>query len=166
MWVPKWSPPEVALRAAIAYAFVVLLFRLAGRRELARYSVFNVIVLFLLSPAMRQTIVGDDTSMTSGMVALSTMVVLDIALSWMSFRSERFADLLTGPVRRLVHHGRVDLETMRRARVSERELLAELRRYGRHRLEGVTEARLERNGRITFTFDEAPREPVERHTSD
>jgi uncharacterized membrane protein YcaP (DUF421 family) len=157
MWIPEWSPLEVAVRAAIIYLFVQILFRLAGRKELARYSTSDVALLFLVSTAARKSIVGEDSSLTAAMVALATIVGLDVLFSWLSFRSRRVADVVEGPPRKLVHGGRVDEEELRRTRISRDELVAHLRGHGRTRLEDVEEAYLERSGKITFVFREAER---------
>ena len=154
MWHPTWPPGEVALRAGLIYLFILILFRLIGRKELSRYSGFNVAVLFLISVATRQTILGDDTSLTNAMVALGTIFGLDYLLSVLVFRSRGLADILEGPVRQLVKDGVPNPRQLVHCRISREELEAELRRYGRSSLDEVEAAYLERSGRITFTFRE------------
>lgn len=156
MWWPQWPPWEVALRAAFIYLFILLLFRLVGRKELSRYSTFNMAVLFLITVATRQTFLGDDPSLTSAMVGLGTIFGLDYLLSYLVFRSRRLADLLEGPVRVLVKDGvPIDRQLMH-CRITIQELKAEMRRYGHDSLDEVTAAYLERSGRITFTFRDRP----------
>lgn len=160
MWAPRWPPWEVALRAAIVYLSLQLLLRLVGRKELARYSTINASVLIIISIALRETIVGDDTSITSGIVALATIIGLDWLLSYLSFRSERAADIIEGPVRQLVKGGVPVERAMRRSRVSRAQLLAELRRqHGRGSLAEVADAFLERSGHVSFTLREGAAPP-------
>jgi uncharacterized membrane protein YcaP (DUF421 family) len=152
LWKPDLPPWEVALRAAIVYAFVQLVFRAAGRKELGRWGVPEVALLFLVTTSTRMSIVADDESLTSAMVALTTIVVLDRILSSLASRSRRAADLIEGPVRRLVRNGELVHEELARARLSEDELLARVREQGRERLEDVKDAFLERSGKVTIVF--------------
>jgi uncharacterized membrane protein YcaP (DUF421 family) len=152
MWKPDIPPWEVALRAAIIYGFVQLVFRIAGRKELGRWGTPEVALLFLVTVATRKSIVADDESLTTAMVALATIVVLDRILSALTSRSRRTADLVEGPVRQLVRAGKIDREEMSRARLSEDELLARVRERGKERLEDVKDAFLERSGNVTIIF--------------
>lgn len=152
MWAPTWNPLTVIVRAAIAYLFVQLMFRIVGRKELARYSTFDIAVLFLISTTMRQTIVGDDKSLTNAMIGLGTILFLDWALSYASYKSPLAARIIQGPVPLLVHDGRADDRALRRHRISREELMAQLRQHGHDSLADVARAHLERSGRVSFVF--------------
>lgn len=150
MWVPELSPLEVVVRAAVVYLIVLALFRLAGRKELSRYSPFDFLLILLVSQALRQTLVGSDKSLTNGLVSLATLLGLDLLLSWLSFRSRRFAALVEGRPRNLVQDGRPIVEALKRSRFSLDDLQSRLRRYGIDRLECVESAWLEGDGNVTF----------------
>jgi uncharacterized membrane protein YcaP (DUF421 family) len=152
MWSPELPPHEVALRAAVIYVFVQLLFRLAGRKELGRWGPSDVALLFLITTAARQSIVGDDPSLTSAMVGLATLVGLDWLLSFLASRSRRAADLLEGPVRQLVRDGELQRDVMRRTRITEDQLLAHVRDKGKESLRDVKDAFLERSGKVTIVL--------------
>jgi uncharacterized membrane protein YcaP (DUF421 family) len=154
LWTPDVPPWEVVLRATIIYAFVVALFRVVGRKELGRWGVSDVVLLFLITTAARKSIVGDDESLTTAMVALATIVFLDWAQSKLTWRSARAAVVLEGPVRQLVRDGELQREVMRKTRVSEEELLAHVREKGRETLADLKDAFLERSGRITIVLRE------------
>jgi uncharacterized membrane protein YcaP (DUF421 family) len=149
LWIPELSPWEVIVRATIVYALVQVLFRVAGRKELGRWSISDVALLFLVATAVRKSIVADDASLTTAAIGLGTIVLLDWLLSLVTSRSDRAADLLEGPVRQLVRDGELLRRTMRRTRVSEGELLACVREHGRESLADLRDAFLERSGRIT-----------------
>ncbi len=154
MWKPELSPLEVVLRAAIIYAFLIVAFRVVGRKELGRWGASDVVLLFLISVAARQTIVGEDRSLTTAMVALGTLLGLDWALSALTARSSRLADLLEGKVRQLVRDGELQRDVMRRTRISEDELLEQVRRAGKETLADLKDAFLERSGKITVVLRE------------
>jgi uncharacterized membrane protein YcaP (DUF421 family) len=152
LWRPELSPIEVVVRSALVYAFVQVLFRLAGRRSMARWGLPEVALLFVVGTALRKTLVGNDESVLSGFIALTTIVALDRIISAVVIRSSAAADTLEGPIVQLVHDGRLDRAAMLRSRISEDELLARVRARGHERLEEVKDAFLERSGEVTVTF--------------
>ena len=152
--MPSWPPWEVALRAALVYGVLVVLLRLAGRKEITRYSVFDIAALVLITVAARTAIVGEDHSLTSAFVALATIFGLDLLLSWTSFRSHRLATIIEGPRVLLVEDGRVREEALRHLRLSHDELLARLRVHGTDDLARVRSAYMEHDGKVTFVLRE------------
>jgi uncharacterized membrane protein YcaP (DUF421 family) len=154
LWRPELPPHEVIFRAAVIYLFIQILFRVVGRKELARWGASDIVLLFLVTTASRMSIVGDDKSLTSAMIGLATIVGLDGILSKLTAVSRRAADFVEGPVRQLVRGGELQREVMRKTRISEDELLAHVREKGKERLEDVKDAFLERSGKVTIIFRE------------
>jgi uncharacterized membrane protein YcaP (DUF421 family) len=152
LFAPELPPWEVALRAAFVYVFIQVLFRALGRKELGRWGLPDVVLLFLLGTAVRTSIVGKDASLTSAMVGLSTIALLDWLLSRASARSDRVADLLEGPVRQLVRDGEILDRQLRRVRLSRSELLAHVHEKGGESLSDVKHAFLERSGKVTVVL--------------
>ncbi len=152
MWAPTWHPATVIVRAAIVYGIIQVMFRIVGRKELGRYSTFDIAVLFLITTAARQTIVGDDKSITSAAIGLGTILSVDWMLSYLCFRSSTVARIVQGPIPRLVHDGEIDDRALRRHRISREQLLAYLRQHGHRDLDDVADAYLERSGRVSFVF--------------
>jgi uncharacterized membrane protein YcaP (DUF421 family) len=152
MWRPEHHPLETALRAAVAYLFVHVAFRMVGRKELGRHSTYEIVLLLFVSVAMRQTIVGKDESLTTGALGFATLLLIDTLVAWIVRLSPRAARLIDGPVRELARDGRLDQDAMKRARITREQLLAALRSHGRERLEDVRRAYLERSGRISVVF--------------
>jgi uncharacterized membrane protein YcaP (DUF421 family) len=152
MWRPEQHPLETVVRGAVAYAYVHVAFRLVGRRELGRHSTYEIVLLLFVSVAMRTTVVGNDKSVTTGMLGFGTLLAIDAIVAWMVRRSPRVARFVDGPVRLLVQDGRLDEEGMRRARMTREQLLAELRRHGREHLDEVHHAYLERSGKVSVIF--------------
>jgi uncharacterized membrane protein YcaP (DUF421 family) len=154
LWKPELSPLEVMFRAAAVYVFIQVLFRVVGRKELARWGASDIVLLFLVATAARKSIVADDASLTTAMIGLATIVALDRLLSLLSARSRRAADLLEGPVRQLVRDGELQRDVMRKTRISEDELLAHVREKGKESLDAVKDAFLERSGKVTLVLRE------------
>ncbi len=152
LWRPELSPLEIVFRAVVVYAVALALFRIVGRKELARYAPFDFLLILLVSQALRQTLVAGDKSLTSGILSLATLLALDLLLSWSSFRNRRVGALVQGRPRKLVEDGRPIDEELRHSRFTVDELRSRLRRYGIDRLEAVESAWLERDGNVTFVL--------------
>jgi uncharacterized membrane protein YcaP (DUF421 family) len=152
LWVPELNPLEVVLRATLVYLAVQLVFRIAGRKALQRWGPPEIVLLFLVSTAVRKTIVAGDESLTSALVGLGTIAALDRLVTTVTARWRRAADVVEGPVLHLVRDGKLDRAAMARARIGEHELLARVRAKGRERLEDVRHAWFERSGEVTIVF--------------
>jgi uncharacterized membrane protein YcaP (DUF421 family) len=152
IWYPERSPWETVLRAVVVYVFVHVAFRVVGRRELGGHSAYVIVLLFLVGVAMRQSIVGDDGSLTTAMIGLSTLLALDALARWLSYHSPRAAIVIHGPVRELVRDGRVNERELRRAHVSRGQLLSAARVHGCQGLAEVRLASLEPSGHISFVL--------------
>ena len=153
LWLPEQSPWETALRAVTVYAFVHVGFRLVGRRSLGQHSTYAIVLLFLISVSMREAIVAGDPSLTTAMIAFSTLLAVDAIVARLTMVSPAAARVVEGPVRELVRDGRPDEDEMRRAHVSREQLLAAVREHGRGSLADVRRAHLERTGRISVIFE-------------
>lgn len=150
LWSPVLPPGEIVVRTAVVFIYIQLLIRLVGRKELARLTLFDIVVVLLVAPAVRMAIVGSDGSLTSAMIALATLAGLDRLLSELCRRSPRWADLLQGPVRKLITGGELNPRALARAGLSDKDLEAELHRHGLRDLSQVDEAYLEHTGAVTF----------------
>ena len=155
LFTPDLMPWEVAFRAAVMFVFIQVLFRIAGRKAVGRWGVPEVALLFLVTTSSRMSIVADDPSLTSAMVALVTIVALDRLLSTFVFRSEGAADVIEGPVRQLVKDGELQRDVLAKTKVSESELLARVREKGKEGLAEGKDAFFERSGTITIVFRES-----------
>lgn len=157
MWVPQASPWEIVLRAVVVYVGLLVALRLLGRKELARSTKFDAVLLLLLAQALRMTLVGDDPSLTAAALSLGTLLGVDWLFSWTSWRFAGFRHFVDGTTRVLVSHGRPNSAALRQSRMSREELLAHLRAHGLAALEEVEESRIEPNGRVTVIPKEAVR---------
>ena len=152
LWEIQQPVAETVIRSSIVYLIVHLLLRLAGRKELSRYSSFDVAVLFLIGVAVRRAMTVDDASLTTATIALATVILWDVFFSWLGFRSTLAAALLKGKPRLLVKDG-VPLEAeLRACRMSIEELRARGREVGLATLTGVAEAHLETDGKVSFVL--------------
>ena len=142
---------DAVIRAFIVYAFLLVVFRLAGKRTLAQTSSFELVLLLIISETVQQAMVDDDHSMTNGMLLSLTLVSMTIALSWLKQRFPKFDRWLEEEPLIILENGKPHKDRMDKVRVDEAEILAAARRLqGLTSLDDIKYAILESNGEITI----------------
>ena len=141
---------DIAIRAIVLYVFLVVVMRVTGRRELAALSPFDLILLIVLGDAVQQGLTQDDYSVTGAIIAVSTLATMQVATSYVSFRSRRVEKLLEGEPIVIVHDGKVVKRNADRERLTIDEICESMRSKQIARLEDVAWAIVETNGDISF----------------
>jgi uncharacterized membrane protein YcaP (DUF421 family) len=166
------SLPEIVARTAIVYGFLVVVLRITGKREVGQLSILELIVILLISDAVQNSMVGENTSLWSGLVAVLTLFAIDLGLKAISRRSRRLRTVLEGEPRLLVRDGRVLQRALREEGVGIEDLRTAVRAQGLARIEDVRLAVLETDGSIsvipmseTTASGEAASEPGEADAS-
>jgi uncharacterized membrane protein YcaP (DUF421 family) len=133
------------------YVFLVLLFRCTGKRTLHQATVFDLVLLLVIAEACQQALLGDDPSLTQAVVVITTLVLVDVALSVAKQRWIGVDRWLDGRPLLLVEDGRPLAERMRLSRVDEEDILVAARELqGLERIDQIRYAVLERDGRISI----------------
>jgi uncharacterized membrane protein YcaP (DUF421 family) len=139
----------LVLRATVVYLFLLVLFRLAGKRALSQVTPFNLILLLIISECTQEALIGQDSSVTGALVLITTLVGIEVGLSWLKSRSPRFDRWLEGAPLVIVDDGRLLPDRMTKMRVDEEDILeAAQSQHGLMRLEEVRYAVVMRNGEI------------------
>lgn len=145
--VPVW---ELIVRSAIVYAFLLVLLRLTGKRQIGQLAPFDLVLLLVLSNAVQNSMNAGDNSLVGGLISAATLVALNYGVSYATFRSKKLEALIEGRPQVVIHNGRVFEEVMRSAKLTHHELSAALRRSGCTCAEDVQIAVLENNGSISI----------------
>jgi uncharacterized membrane protein YcaP (DUF421 family) len=141
---------ESIVRVAVMYAFLMLVFRLAGKRTLAETTPFDLLMLLVISETTQQAMVGEDYSLVSAFLMITTFVTIDIGLSLLKQRSKPVAKVLEDVPLVIVKDGKPLWERMNRSRVDEDDVMEAARLLrGLERLEQIEYAVLERSGKIS-----------------
>ncbi|HDS1744079.1 MULTISPECIES: DUF421 domain-containing protein [Pseudomonas] len=139
------------LRAAGMYLALMLLFRVAGRRSLADLTTFDFVLLLIIGEATQQALLGDDFSFTNAMLVIATLIALEVGLSLAKLNSKRLARLLDGHATLVVEQGRFLHHRMRKARLTEDDILESARdSQGIETVAKIKFAIVERNGKISI----------------
>ena len=139
------------LRVMAVYAFLVLVFRLAGKRTLSEANTFDLLMLLIISETTQQAMVDDDHSITHAFLLILTLVGIDVGLSLLKQRSQTAERLLDDVPMVILDNGQPIKDRMDKARVDEGDILEAARELrGLERLEQIKYAVLERNGNISI----------------
>ena len=143
---------EKIVRTIAVYLGIVLLLRLAGRRDLAQLNTFDLVVLLLLSNVVQNAIIGNDNSVSGGMLGALTLIAINSVLVRVAQSSQRTVTLLEGTPDVLVRDGTLDVATLRKLGLRSADVLVALRRQGAGSLDEVQEATIEPGGAILVTL--------------
>ena len=146
MSVPWW---ELMLRGVVVYAFLLVLLRLTGRRQIGQYDPFDLILLLILSNAVQNSMNGGDNSLIGGLISALTLIGCHLLVSRVAWRSPRVARLIDGRPKVLIRAGQLDAGTMRAERLTVDDVHAALRAAGCLHTHEVERATIETNGQIT-----------------
>lgn len=142
---------ESVLRGTVVFFFLLLVFRVAGKRALSEATTFDFVLLLIIAETTQQALVSQDYSLTGGLVLIVTLVLLDAAVSLVKLRMPLADKVVEDRPLVIVEDGRPLEERMRREHVDLDDVLEAARRLqGLERLDQVKYAVLERSGGITI----------------
>ena len=141
---------DIVLRAAFAFAFIFFLTRIVGRRELSSLEPFDLIMLIVLGDLVQQGVTQSDYSITGLVLAAGTIALMQVLVSYLSFRFRRLRPLLEGEPIVLVENGRVLERNLARERLTREEVLEQARQSQIGSFDQIRLAVLETSGQISF----------------
>jgi len=147
---------EIILRAAVIFLFIWLATKAMGKRELAQLSAFELILLVTMGDLIQQGVTGDDRSITGAVLAVSTMSVLIVFTSFVSYRSQRLRTALEGFPVIVVRDGMPIDNALRAERLTLDEITGAARDQGIDDLRRVRVGILEPEGKFSFIIDDGP----------
>ena len=137
---------EKVLRPVIVYLALVLLLRIFGKRELAQLNPFDLVVLLSLSNTVQNAIIGDDNSVSGGIIGAFTLLAINWFVVRLLFRSPKLTRAIEGRSVVLIQNGQVDLKALQREALTREELIEVIHRQGFEHIHDVHRCELEPNG--------------------
>src|SRR3954447_12803550 len=119
MTVPWW---ELILRSAIVYGTLIVILRATGKRQVGQLAPFDLVLLLVLSNAVQNSMNGGDNSLVGGLLSAATLIALNLAIGFATFRSKRLEALIEGRPQVLIHNGHLYREVMAKAQLTQHEL--------------------------------------------
>ncbi len=142
---------DSVLRGLFVYFFLLIVFRISGRRTLSKATTFDLVLLLIISEVTQEAMVDSDHSVTNAVLLILTLVVTSLGLSELKQHFPRCKYLLEGRSVMIVRHGKLQRERMNELRIDEDEILEAAR--AAHGLESVDQIKygyVEPNGEITL----------------
>jgi uncharacterized membrane protein YcaP (DUF421 family) len=140
---------DLVIRATVVFFFIFLVTRVVGRRELSDLEPFDFILLVVLGDLVQQGITQSDQSVTGTLTVISTIALLSVAVSWISFHSARARVVTQGEPIVLVQDGRPIERNLRRERITIDDIQEEARQAQIASIDDIGWAILENDGHIS-----------------
>jgi uncharacterized membrane protein YcaP (DUF421 family) len=153
-----WALLRVLIVGVVSYAALVLFVRVFGKRTLAKLNAFDLIVTVALGSALASTLLTEDVSLSTGLLALLLLIVLQFLVAWTSVRSRSIRRAVKSQATLVLYRGEFIPERMREQRITEGEIRAAARASGRASLAQIYAVVLETNGDLSVIGDPPPEE--------
>ncbi len=137
---------EKIVRPFIVYLALVGFLRLFGKRELAQLNPFDLVMLLSLSNTVQNAIIGNDNSVTGGIIGAFSLLTVNWLLTRVLYRNPKLNAALEGTETMLILDGEVDHKALQDEALTEEELLSVLHKNNFDHFEEVQKCVLEPNG--------------------
>lgn len=147
---------DAVWRAAGIYLVLLVIFKFSGRRSLAELTIFDFILLLIISEATQQALLGDDFSFTNAALVIVTLVTIDVVLSRMKWRWPKFDLWMEGSPTIVVEHGAPLDSRLKALHMHVDDIMEAAReKQGLERLDQIKFAIVEKNGKISIIPNES-----------
>ena len=151
MFTLSLSVAEKAIRPVIVYVFLVAMLRLFGKREMAQLNSFDLVVLLMLSNTVQNAIIGNDNSVTGGLVGAVALLTVNFLVVQATFKNQKLDHMVEGHPTKLIEKGKVIKSALDRERLTETELKIAAQRQGFSDFKQIEKAILEPGGAFNMT---------------
>ncbi len=145
----------IAGKTAVIYIAMILGLRLLGKRELGQLSIYDLVLIIVISNSVQNAMVGSDTTLLGGLVAALTLLILNRLFTWFMQRSDTISGWMEGEPTLLVRDGKLIKSQMQKEGVTTEHVLAAMREHGIGELSQVQMAVLEVDGSISIVAKDA-----------
>jgi uncharacterized membrane protein YcaP (DUF421 family) len=151
MFVLSLPIAEKIIRPIVVYVFLIIGLRLAGRRELAQLNPFDLVVLLTISNTVQNAIIGEDNSISGGVIGAATLLVVNYGVVKFLYSHERLDRLVEGDQYVLIENGVLNAERLKHELITRSELEAAAHKQGFGSLDEIDRAILDPGGGISFS---------------
>jgi len=152
----------IVISTLAVYLFIVIAIRIFGKKELAQLSVVDLVFILLISNAVQNAMVGPDSTLGGGLVAASTLFLVNYGLKYLQYRFPKFSKIVQGETTMLIYKGKILDEHLRKARISMDELMETVREHGVESVSEVDLAVLEVDGNISVLSNQYQKRTVKK----
>ena len=153
---------RIIFSTLVIYLFIIIAIRLFGKKELAQLSVVDMVFILLISNAVQNAMVGPDSTLSGGLVAASTLFVMNYIFKYLQYKFPKFGKVVEGDAMMLIYKGKI-LEThLKKAQITHEELMEAIREHGVPTVKEVDLAILEVDGNISVLSNEYQKKTMRR----
>jgi len=141
---------DIVLRSIAVYFFMIAALRIFGKKELSQLNTADVILILLISNSVQNAMVGNNSSLTGGLVAALILFILNYLLKKIMFTSKFFRQLIQSKPEILIHNGKIEFSSLSRLGITSDEMQEAMREHGIEYYKDVKLAMLEIDGNISI----------------
>jgi uncharacterized membrane protein YcaP (DUF421 family) len=142
---------NLIIRGLAVYFFILIIFRIAGKKSLSDATTFDLVLLLIISEVTQQGLVGEDYSLTAAFVLIVTLIGTDVLISWLKFKWKPIGTITEGLPLVVVNKGEPLYKRMYKARVEYGDILEAARQlHGISTMDEIEYAVLEKDGSISI----------------
>src|ERR1700682_752542 len=121
--IPWW---ELIVRSVVVYAFLLVILRITGKRQVGQLAPFDLVLLLVLSNAVQNSMNGGDNPLVGGLISAATLIALNYTIGYAAFRSKRLESIIEGRPQVLIHNGHLFQDVMAGSKLTHHALEAGL----------------------------------------
>ena len=141
---------DIILRSIAVYFFMIVAIRLFGKKELSQLNTADVILILLISNAVQNAMVGEDTTLLGGLLAAFVLFLASFGLKKIMYNSKIISDFIQDKPEILIHNGKTEFKTLAKLNITSDELEEAMREHGVEYFKDVKLAMLEVDGNISI----------------
>jgi len=153
---------RIIVSSLAVYLFIVIAIRLFGKKELAQLSVVDLVFILLISNSVQNAMVGPDSTLSGGLVAASSLFIVNYILKYLQYRFPKFGKIVQGDATMLIYQGKMLKTHMKNVKISEDELMEAVREHGVATVKDVDLAIMEVDGSISVLSSKYQKKTVKR----
>ncbi len=153
---------RIIFSTLVIYIFIVVAIRLFGKKELAQLSVVDMVFILLISNAVQNAMVGPDSTLSGGLVAATTLFAVNYVFKYLQYRFPKFDKMVEGEAIMLIYNGKVLESHLKKAKITEDELMEAVREHGVASVKDVDLAILEVDGNVSVLSHEYQKRTIKR----
>ena len=152
---------QIVFRIIIYYFFIVLIYRIMGKREVGQLGIIDLIVSILIAELVTISVEDTNKSMFTSIIPIVVLVILQILLSYASLKKPKIRSILDGDPSFIIQNGHVKYKEMIKQKYNLDDLLTQLREKGYRSIEEIEYAILENNGTLSvFPYKDKKSTPI------
>ena len=159
---------EIVIRSAVVYIAIITGLRILGRQHLGQMTINDFVLVLLISNAVQNAMVGDNTSLigglTAGLTAALTLIIINYLLSTLIFQSSEIRKLLSGEQIILIYDGHFQEDNLKKIKITHDEIESIIREHGSEKVDDIHSAIMETDGTISIIpFSEGKKPVILKH---